>query len=305
MKKTKVTNDLEDCFQWREGLDPDHIFDKEKEMIKQLREIIPELDHENDKFVAVFLFARRHDIQAVTTLLRGFFKRKADHFESALAGQHIPSFKYTPLLQKFSVSSDSPMMHPTGYRDKYGRMVRMMVLNRVSTSSSYDLEQAYAFSFWQVYYIIETEPLNSWRNGIVLLLDLKRLEWGNINVLLNSNGREIGKAIRDIFPFRVRSMLAVNGNLLISALANACKVILPKKIMERARLVDIDGLKEVILPEYLVPHFGGNAAPFSFQDWEDQITDTEEELFAKGIWKIPTAVKVEEIQLDGANAQFL
>ena len=32
-------------------------------MIKKLRKVIPELELEDDKFVAVFLFARRHSIQ--------------------------------------------------------------------------------------------------------------------------------------------------------------------------------------------------------------------------------------------------
>jgi hypothetical protein len=61
-KQKVVTNDLEDCYQWHEGLDPDHIFDKEREMTMQLRETVSELANESDKFVAVFIFARRHGI---------------------------------------------------------------------------------------------------------------------------------------------------------------------------------------------------------------------------------------------------
>ena len=58
----KTLNDLAEKFQWHEGLDPDHIFDEEREMIKFLRTKVPELEQEDDKFVATFLFARRHDI---------------------------------------------------------------------------------------------------------------------------------------------------------------------------------------------------------------------------------------------------
>lgn len=60
--KVKTENDLEERFQWHKGLDPDHIFDDELVLIKKLREQIPELHKETDKFVAVFLFARRHSI---------------------------------------------------------------------------------------------------------------------------------------------------------------------------------------------------------------------------------------------------
>ena len=61
--KVKTENDLEERFQWNTSLNPDHIFEDELEMIKELRKVIPELELEDDKFVAVFLFARRHSIQ--------------------------------------------------------------------------------------------------------------------------------------------------------------------------------------------------------------------------------------------------
>jgi hypothetical protein len=59
-KKEETFNNLAERFQWHGGIDPDHIFDEEKEMIKELREQVPELEKETDKFVAVFLFSRRH-----------------------------------------------------------------------------------------------------------------------------------------------------------------------------------------------------------------------------------------------------
>ena len=62
MTKTKTENDLDERFQWHKGLDPDHIFEGELEMIKKLRDRVPQLENETDKFVAVFLFARRHGI---------------------------------------------------------------------------------------------------------------------------------------------------------------------------------------------------------------------------------------------------
>jgi hypothetical protein len=62
VKRPKTENDLDERFQWNKDLSPDHIFEEELEMIKKLRKQIPELELENDKFVAVFLFARRHGI---------------------------------------------------------------------------------------------------------------------------------------------------------------------------------------------------------------------------------------------------
>lgn len=62
MTKTKTENDLDERFQWHKGLDPEHIFDGELEIINKLRATIPQLEKETDKFVACFLFARRHSI---------------------------------------------------------------------------------------------------------------------------------------------------------------------------------------------------------------------------------------------------
>lgn len=55
-------NDLDPRFQWYEGLAPDHLFEEELLMIKELRVHVPQLAFESDKFVAAFLFSRRHGI---------------------------------------------------------------------------------------------------------------------------------------------------------------------------------------------------------------------------------------------------
>ena len=58
----KYENDLDGRFQWREGLHVDHIFEEEIEMIRILRQQVPQLAGESDKFIATFLFSRRHGI---------------------------------------------------------------------------------------------------------------------------------------------------------------------------------------------------------------------------------------------------
>lgn len=58
----RTENDLDERFQWMEGMDPDHIFPGELEMIKELRSRVPQLEKETDKFIAAFLFSRRHSI---------------------------------------------------------------------------------------------------------------------------------------------------------------------------------------------------------------------------------------------------
>src|SRR5271163_643392 len=44
------------------------------------------------------------------------------------------------------------------------------------------LDETYVSLFWQTYYQIETEPLNAWRNGIAIIVDLKRAGLQNIGI---------------------------------------------------------------------------------------------------------------------------
>jgi len=280
-KRKKTENDLDERFQWVEGLDPDHIFDDEKEMIAQLREAIPQLVDESDKFVATFLFARRHDLKETITLLKEFYKKK-EEYARLWEGYHHPSFKFTKQLQEDPNSII--VLLPIGYRDNKGRMLRMMVIGEAFTPN---LDTIYTMMFWQLYYMVAVEPLNAWRNGIVSLMDAGGLSLG---LITNPGpGKAVVKASQHTFPFRMRSMLVVNGGTLLSVFFATVRLLLPKKIVKRFAVIsDINQLKEYIPAQYLVPRFGGNASPFEREDFIKQVAETEERLFVQGIWKTPS-----------------
>lgn len=281
--KTKTENDLDERFQWHKGLDPDHIFEGEMEMIKKLRERIPQLEHETDKFIAVFLFARRHDMEETTRLLTKFYKKKVE-YQHMFPGQHIPSFKYNSYLKDNMISGGGSMLHPKGYRDNKERMLRYFLMG-IDNPSGRDLEETYVAFFHQTYYTIDTEPLNAWRNGIAIVVDLKGA--GLCNIDISSKGREVHAALQGTFPFRIRAMMVVNGSWVISALLTAAKLVLPKKLYDRIKLMDASALKELIPDQYLLPQFGGSAPPFTYVEYLKEIAVNEDVLFEKGIWKVP------------------
>jgi len=297
--KPKTDNELHERFQWTKELDPDHIFEEEKEMIKELREKIPQLEKESDKFVATFLFARRHDVKEAASLLTKFYKLKAQ-YAPAFDNHHIPSFKYTKLLRENRDMLGLPLMQPRGYRDNHGRMLRMMVLV-LDNPSLRNLEFTYTLSYWQIYYQIASEPLNAWRNGTVVVLDLKDCAFRNVD--LSSKGREVSKAMQGVFPTRIRSMLCVNGGTVMGALLTAGKFVLPKKMMKRVENIDTEKLKELIPPEYLIPHFGGSSPNYFIPDFLAEIAEVEDELFEKGIWKVPEGATT--IAIAGADTAAL
>ena len=43
-------------------------------------------------------------------------------------------------------------------------------------------DETYVSMIWQTYYIIQTEPLKSWRNGVAVVVDLKGAGLNNIGI---------------------------------------------------------------------------------------------------------------------------
>jgi len=284
VKRPKTENDLDEKFQWNKTLDPDHIFEEELEMIKKLRKQIPELELENDKFVAVFLFARRHNLDETQALLKKFFKKKEEHAHM-FPGQHIPSFKYNHFLEDNVVQGGGSMLHPKGKRDNSGRMLRYFLMG-IDKPAGREVHETYVSLIWQTYYQIQTEPLNAWRNGIAIIVDLKGAGLNNIDI--SSKGREVHAALQGVFPFRIRAMMVINGNWVVSALLTAAKIALPKKLYERIKLMPESSLKDLVPLDSLSSTYGGNSPPFTYKVWLEEIAKTEEELFEKGIWKAPS-----------------
>lgn len=281
--KVKTENDLEERFQWKQGMDPDHIFDDELVLIKKLRERIPELEKENDKFIACFLFARRHNIEDTTALFKKFYKKKAE-YQYMFPGQHTPSFKYNHYLVDNLVNGGGAMITPKGKRDFKDRMIRYYYMGLDKPSGRLPHE-TYPSLIWQTYYQIQVEPLNVWRNGVAIVVDLKGAGLNNIDI--SSKGREVNAALQGTFPFRVRAMFVVNGNWVVSALLTAAKIALPKKLYERIKLMDESELVKMVPPHQLTPQYGGTSTPFTYKEFLEEIAVTEEELFEKGIWKAP------------------
>lgn len=254
-------------------------------MIKKLRARIPQLAKETDKFIAVFLFARRHDMDETARLLQRFYKKKEEH-QRMFPGQHIPSFKYNHFLRDNMIDGGGSMLQPRGYRDNKDRILRYFLMG-IDNPQGRHLDETYVAFFWQTYYTIETEPLNAWRNGIAIVVDLKGAGLSNLD--LSHKGREVHAALQGTFPFRIRAMHVVNGGWVISALMKGAKLVLPRKLYDRIKLMDASALTGLIPNHNLLPQFGGSAPPFTCEDWLKEIAANEEEIFAKGIWKAPQA----------------
>ncbi len=52
----------------------------------------------------------------------------------------------------------------------------------IDNPSGRTLEYQYATFIWQTYYIVATEPLSAWRNGIAIVVDLKGAGLRNLDI---------------------------------------------------------------------------------------------------------------------------
>jgi len=84
-KKSKTFNRLDARFQLQEHHDDNHIFEEEYSLIEEVRselkksrtpELAQEIDQLSDKFVLVFLFARRHSVPDTVKLLENYLQKR-------------------------------------------------------------------------------------------------------------------------------------------------------------------------------------------------------------------------------------
>jgi len=280
-EKEKTFNDLDPDYQWNPSLDPDHIFEGEYELVRQVKKELPALEHETDKFVLVFLIARRHDLAEGIALLKKFLKLQTEY---GFSSTYPPSFSHHPLIQPLrETPTEIPMLLALGCRDNHDRMLRYYFMGQDDPVKR-DRTTTYTLMFWETYFLVNVEPLNAWRNGIAIVLDLKHFGWKNID--MSSKGRAINRDIQGTFPFRFRNFFTVNGGSIVGALIQAAKLVVPKKIMSRVQMLDAAQLKDHIPPKYLMKKYEGGESDLTHETWIVRVLELEASFFERGIWKL-------------------
>jgi hypothetical protein len=264
-KKVKTFNDLDEKFQLQTSHDPEHIFEEEKEMLKELRKRLPNLNF-NDKFLLTFLFARRHNVHETEQLLKKFLKRRKElGYE-----KELPSFDgvVKPFLQ------GGQSFHLKGAHDKHDRQLFYFWIGQDNPKAR-DLQVALGWLFFEINYIISTESLKNIRNGEVVIIDFQG--FGLRNVDLSSKGREFTNAVSGLTPKRVRKIYLVNVSAMLRLVLKIAKLVLPRKMTKRMHVVyDYSELKETIEDKYLHTMYGGSMSIDNVPEfYYKQLKDTE------------------------------
>jgi len=244
-KKKKTFNRLDERFQLKPEHHQDHVFEEEREMVAEMKRRNTSFSSLDDKVLLVFLFARRHNIDASIELLEHHIKMR----EKVGLKDKLPSQEEVDEILKpgFNIRKDNCY-------DKYGRMIRYYFFELdLPKGRSPDLYWKYAY--WECYHTIKYEPLAAWRNGEIVIVDMQNFGWRNID--LSSTGREIIQSMTSCFPRRIRAMYVVNSGFIFQAVLKASKLILPKKIHKRVKAIPMDELKDLIVESYLHSKYGG------------------------------------------------
>jgi len=116
-EKVETFNSLDERFQLKPEHDDNHIFPEELELISELRKRRPELEKETDKFLCVFLFARRHILDDTVELLDKYMKKRRElgfdvnppSIKDETLRKHIEAGII--LKQKFAVDNHNRLLH--------------------------------------------------------------------------------------------------------------------------------------------------------------------------------------------------
>lgn len=251
-------NQLDARFQVLDHHDPEIIFPDELEMIKDMRAQRPELEKESDKFLTVFLCARRHNVPDTIKLLDKYMKKRKE------LGFDVnpPNLKDEALKKHFETGV---ILQHKGAVDKYNRVLNYVFVAKDKPKER-PINTLYAYCFWDVQYQIQTEPLKTLRNGCIMIIDFKG--FGLSNVDLSSKGIEFSKALSGVFPRRIRKVYLMNGGWLLKIITQAASLLLSKKLIERVEIGDAEGLKNYIEDEWLLSNYGGS--------WDVSSTDLVE-----------------------------
>jgi len=265
--KVETFNSLDEKYQLKPEHDDNHIFPDELELIAELRKQRPELEKETDKFLCVFLFARRHILEDTIELLDKYMKKRRElgfdvnppNIKDEALKKHIEQGMI--IKQKFSV-------------DNHGRLLHYIFVAKDKPKER-PITTLYAYGFWETTHQIQTETLRTWRNGSTLVVDFKGFGLSNID--LSPKGIEYSKALSGLFPKRIRKVFLLNGGWLLKLISEGAKLVLSKKLCERVEVTTPEGLKNNIPEEWLLAEYHGKC-DYTTADWLEDIKKDEEKL---------------------------
>jgi hypothetical protein len=267
-------NSLAPEFQLTPDNDPDHIFPREYELIEEIRRQIPAVSKWPDRYILIFLFARRHSISHTVNLLN-----KHLAYLEAMGFPEISEdnlYPFTPdqlTEEEFRLSlMEGPLAYKHISVDKHNRILQI-VRPRYWVYGRISMKKYVSFVFWWYYYSWQHVPLSLHRNGMAVIIDMTNMGWSNLDFSVDVQNF-ISSAL-SCFPGRMRQAWLVNSGWILSSALTLLAYVLSEKVMSRMVTVTQEGLFEKVDKQYIPVDLGGTWLPDFKKDWYEKVLELD------------------------------
>ncbi|KAF2901329.1 hypothetical protein ILUMI_04857 [Ignelater luminosus] len=164
-------------------------------------------------------------------------------------------------------------------RDKKGRAIMVMKLEKMDVANSSPPEQAHIVDMWLE--SILDDPITQ-ANGLSVIVDMKGYSWGLLKWFTPTNMKN-GAGKIDVYPIKEILYHIVNTSFLINATVKLLWPFLNDKLrnMFKFHYDNWPSLHEYISPDVLPAEYGGNGPDIDFQKSVETLFDQDSSIGAK------------------------
>jgi len=266
----KTFNSLAPEFQVTDDHDPDYIYPREYELIAEMRRLVPSVTKWPERYILVFLFARRHSVPHTVKLLNKHLAYIKSLGCIEISEDNLYPFTPDQLTEEeFKLSLlEGPLAYKHILVDKHNRLLQIVkpshwVYGRIS------MKKYVCFVLWWYYYSWQHVPLCIHRNGMAVIIDMTNMGWSNLDY--SSDVQNFLVHALSCFPGRMRQAWLVNSGWILNTALTLLSYVLSAKLMSRMVTVTPEGLFEQVDKEYIPVNLGGNWDPDFRKEWYEKV----------------------------------
>jgi len=245
----------------------------EYELIEEVRKLVPAVASWPDRYILIFLFARRHSIPHTVKLLNKHIQYcQSMGFKEITADNLYPFTPDQLTEEEFKLAFEGPLIYKHGLRDKHNRLLQI-VRPRNWVQGRINMKRYISFVFWWHYYSWQHVPLAIHRNGIAVIIDMTNMGWANLDFSADAQSF-ITNAIT-CFPGRMRQGWLTNSGWILNTALTLLSYIISAKVMSRMVTVTQETLFENIDKEYVPAELGGTWKYDYRKDWYEKVLELD------------------------------
>jgi hypothetical protein len=268
-------NSLAPEFQVTPDHDPEHIFAREYELIEEVRKLVPGVAKWPDRYILVFLFARRHSVPHTVKLLNKHIQYCQSMGFREITEDNLYPFTPDQLTEEeLKLALEGPLIYKHGIVDKHNRILQI-VRPRNWVKGRINMTKYVSFVFWWHYYSWQHVPLSIHRNGIAVIIDMTNMGWANLD--FSADAQNFITSAVTCFPGRMRQAWLVNSGWILNTALTLLSYIISAKVMSRMVTVTQETLFENIDKQNIPRELGGTWDYDYRKDWLEKVIELDEQ----------------------------